>query len=95
MALEILKTIDYESWPIVAGTVLSTECDKCPSPVYVTEPVTVSVRIEILLKSKSYILHGTRGRTRTGTVVTPVDFESTASTNFATLASELKLRAAL
>gem|GEM_PF-4254242 len=29
---------------------------------------------------------GTSGRTRTGTGVTPVDFESTASTNFATLA---------
>lgn len=31
-------------------------------------------------------IFGTRGRTRTGTVFTPVDFESTASTNFATLA---------
>ena len=30
--------------------------------------------------------NGTRGRTRTGTVFPPVDFESTASTNFATRA---------
>ncbi len=29
---------------------------------------------------------GTRGRTRTGTVLPPTDFESVASTNFATLA---------
>ena len=36
---------------------------------------------------KSMLVSGTRGRTRTGTVFTPVDFESTASTNFATLAS--------
>ena len=29
---------------------------------------------------------GTRGRTRTGTLFTAVDFESTVSTNFTTLA---------
>lgn len=33
-----------------------------------------------------FYLYGARGRTRTGTVSLPVDFESTASTNFTTRA---------
>ena len=35
-------------------------------------------------------LNGTRGRTRTGTVFPPGDFESPASTNFATRAGTKK-----
>ena len=33
---------------------------------------------------RSNFLNGPRGQTRTGTVSLPVDFESTASTNFTT-----------
>ena len=41
---------------------------------------------EKLSRRSFFWLNGTRGRTRTGTVFPPVDFESTASTNFATRA---------
>ena len=34
-----------------------------------------------------FYLYGARGRTRTGTVSLPTDFESVASTNFATWAT--------
>ena len=43
-----------------------------------------SARKKVMKKFKCG--NGTRGRTRTGTVFPPVDFESTASTNFATRA---------
>ena len=40
-----------------------------------------------VISSLLYLNTGARGRNRTGTVLLPVDFESTASTNFTTRAT--------
>ena len=42
-----------------------------------------------IMNDLSYYLIGTSGRIRTGKDRNPVDFESTASTNFATLANTI------
>ena len=47
------------------------------------------LKIKKAPRLKEFLTHGARGRTRTGTVLLPTDFESVASTSFTTRASAL------
>lgn len=49
------------------------------------------LKIKKAPRLKEFLTHGARGRTRTGTVLLPTDFESVASTSFTTRASASSL----